>query len=68
MTDASQVAIFIRAIHENFHVIEKLLGLESLLGISKRVDLFNILKKCIERSELDCARLGSIICTDDDDR
>ena len=45
-SDATQVTIFIQAINDNFQVIEKLLGLESMNGTAKGTDFLAILKSC----------------------
>jgi len=61
--DTAQVSIFIRAVGNNFEVIEELLGVQSLHGSTKGTDLFAALKACAERNNLNFAKLDSI-CTD----
>ena len=59
----AQLTIFVRALSNNFDVIEELLELESLQGTTKGSDLFSALKTCMEKSNMDWAKLDSI-CTD----
>ena len=40
ISDTAQVSIFIRAVSDNFEVMEELLGFESLQGTTKGTDLF----------------------------
>ena len=63
ISDTAQVSIFIRAVSDNFEVMEELLGFESLQGTTKGTDLFEILKACVEKNNVDWKRLDSI-CTD----
>ena len=63
LSDTAQVTIFVRAVSDNFDVIEELLGLESLEGTTKGSDLFSALKTCVQKSNLDWAKLDSI-CSD----
>lgn len=63
LSDTAQVTIFIRAVGEDFEVIEEVLGVEAMHGTTKGVDLFNTLKTCVERCDLDWRKLDSV-CTD----
>lgn len=63
VSDTAQVTIFIRAVNDDFDVVEELLGLKSLGGTTKGTDLFDALKSCVEDNNLDWAKLHSI-CTD----
>ena len=59
----AQLAIFIRAINNNFKLIEELIGLESLKETTKGADIFEALKQFILRKQLDWSKLVSV-CTD----
>jgi len=63
ISDTAQVAIFIRAINENFEVMKELLGVESMQGTTKGTDLFDILRTCAERNNSNWQKLDSV-CTD----
>ena len=60
LSDTAQLTIFVRALSNNFDVIEELLGLESLQGTTKGSDLFFALKTSVEKSNMDWAKLDSI--------
>lgn len=61
--DTAQLAVFIRSVSDDFQLIEELLGLESIHETTKGSDLFETLKLCVERNNIDWAKLDSI-CTD----
>ena len=59
----AQVAVFVRPINDNFEVIEELLGLESMHATTKGIDLFETLKLCVEKNNIEWTKLDSV-CTD----
>jgi len=61
--DTAQVTIFIRAVSDQFQVIEELMGVESMHGTTKGSDLFKTLKSSVQSCNLDWKKLDSI-CTD----
>jgi len=63
ISDTAQVAVFVRAINDNFEVIDELLGLESMHATTKGIDLFETLKLCVEKKNIEWTKLDSV-CTD----
>ena len=63
VTDTAQLCIFIRTINDRFEVYEELLAVEAMTGTTKGVNLFETLKACVERNNIDWTKLDSI-CTD----
>lgn len=63
ISGTARVAVFVRAINDNFEVIEELLGLELIHMTTKGIDLFETLKVCVQRYNIDWAKLDSV-CTD----
>ena len=59
----SQLAIFVRAVDDDFVVTEELLQLKALHGTTKGSDLFSALKCCVETSSFQWEKLESV-CTD----
>ena len=63
ISDTAQVAFFVRAINDNFEVIEEFLGLELMHATTKGIDLFETLKLCVEKNNIEWIKLDSV-CTD----
>lgn len=61
--DSAQLSVFIRAVSNSFDVIEELLNFETIKGTTRGQDLFQTLKACVEKHNLDWTKLDSI-CTD----
>jgi len=63
ISDTAQLAVFIRSVSDDFELIEELLGLESIHETTKGSDLFETLKLCADRNNIDWSKLDSI-CSD----
>ena len=63
ISDVAQLSIFIRGIDNNFNVFEELIGLESLHGRTRGLDIFDKVRSCLENLQLDFSKLLSV-CTD----
>ncbi|KII66661.1 hypothetical protein RF11_12688 [Thelohanellus kitauei] len=60
ISDTVHVAVIVRAIHDNFDVIEELLGLESLHSATKGSHPPETLKNHGEKNNIEWGKLGSI--------
>lgn len=63
ISDTAQLAVFIRSVSDDFELIEELFGLESIHETTKGSDLFETLKLCADRNNIDWSKLDSI-CSD----
>lgn len=63
ISDTAQLAVFIRSVSDDFEVIEELLELESIHETTKGSDLFETLKLCADRKNIDWSKLDSV-CSD----
>ena len=59
----AQLGTFIRGIDDHFNVFEELLSLELMHEKTRKSDIFNKVKSCLENLKLDFSKLVSV-CTD----
>ena len=62
ISDVAQLNIFIRGIDNNVNAFEELIGLESLHGRTRGLDIFDKVRSCLENLQLDFRKLLSV-CT-----
>ncbi len=58
--DTAQLLIFVRGINENFEITEELLGMESMMGTTRGVDLYDSVSVCLEKNNLPWRKLTSV--------
>ena len=61
--DVAQLSIFVQGIDDNFNVFEEFIGFASLHGKTRRSDIFEKVKLCLESQQLDLNKLLGV-CTD----
>ena len=59
-TDTSQLAVFVREIKENFHILKEFLELISMKNTTTGADILKALLQCLTAKNLDFSRLVSI--------
>ncbi len=47
--DTAQLLIFVRGINENVEITEERLGMESMMGTNRAVDLYDSVSVCLEK-------------------
>ncbi|KAI7790545.1 putative general transcription factor II-I repeat domain-containing protein 2-like [Triplophysa rosa] len=56
----AQLLIFVRGINENFEISEELLGMESMMGTTRGVDLYDSVSVCLGKNNLPWGKLTSV--------
>ncbi|KAI7790853.1 putative general transcription factor II-I repeat domain-containing protein 2-like [Triplophysa rosa] len=60
MAGTAQLLIFVRGINENFKISEELLGMESMMGTTRGVDLYDSVSVCLGKNNLPWGKLTSV--------